>query len=391
MAANQINIPFTFGYPAPNPTAPAVAAFGVGGSLGVNWLAYSFTSQQAKTLTDVWVFQSILNGTPAAADLSCAVQTDSSGSPSGSSATGGGFVTNSVAPAAGVWLHWTFTAVTITAATQFWLVFKNTNANANNNFPSYQWMTNVLSPAWNTVQTTSLYNYSKKQSTNSGSAWTSAVSGIGGFRIGYNDGTYDGLPVSAVGTTSTGSKVFNDGTSSNEAGIKFTSPANATCKLATVSCVPQISAGVGPIKIRVYEGSSTSTCTLKAESETLPAGNVSNNAPLSFHFSSDVTLSPSTVYRVVLADASSTGSSIKYFTNLELTIDSNTPSSLLPCDGTMVKTTTTAGATALNGTPTTAFTDAAIGTLMMTGLALDTNGEFTGGGGAGLSRVFTGF
>ena len=406
MAANQINIPYQFGWPFTSAGSLSFSSLALSAAADATWLAYSFTSQQAKTLTDVWVFAVTITGgngstVPAANDFTCEIQTDSANSPSGTNATGGGAVSMTAAgPVSGTWIRFTFTGVTIAAGTQYWIVLKNPNTTGGSPttiFPTYQWFPSALAPAWSSPSVANAYNYTKKHTTNSGGAWGTTANSIGGWRIAYNDSTYDGIPINGpLGSASTGSKVFNNGTSSQEAGIKFTAPANANGNLFTVSLVVLSNSGVGPVKMRVYEGSSTSTCTLKAESETLAATEIGNSLPVPFHFSADVVLTGGTVYRITLADNSSTGTSAKYFTAQELTLDANTPTSLIPIDGTMVHTVTTAGATALNGNPVSAFTDTAVsagGTLMMMGLGLDTNGEFasTGGSGAGpFSRIFTG-
>jgi len=176
-------------------------------------------------------------------------------------------------------------------------------------------------------------------------------------------------------TSPTDAKCFNNGSASQEYGFAFTSPANAAINVKGVSFVCNQSSAVGPMKYRLYTGASTSACVLAADTNTCTVSQVSGNQQI-LYFANPVTIPPSTVCRLVIADASSTGSSTKYFTPGELAIDSACPAALLPFDGSMVKTTTPSGATAVGNSPVTAFTDSAIGTLMMAALLLDTNGEF---------------
>lgn len=381
--SNQIPIPAILGLP--------FQAGIVGSSLALNgasdatWLAYSFTPGQAKTINSVRAFMSAMNGTLAANDISCEIQTDSSGSPSGSNPTGGGAQAANATPAASTWIEFDGFTASLIAGTQYWIVLKNPSTTAGSPttvYPTWRYFSGLVPQYVSPGITTTPYNWSKRQTTNSGGSWTAVANQIAGWSVTYSDGTYDGLPASSNTSTDSACKCFNNGTSSQEFGTKFTSPANATLDVAGISFTLGASAGVGPFKFRLYTGSSTSACTLLAETETIAVAGVGGTVPNVAHFATTQQIPPSTVCRLVIADASSTGSSSKYFAPNTLTLDSSCPAALLPFDGTMVKTSTTNGASAVGNSPGTAFTDAGIGTLMFVALLLDTNGEFnpTGNG-----------
>lgn len=380
--ANQIRLPLIAGM--------TINTLGIGSStLALNtagtFLAFGFMAEQAKTVNSVRVNLSAIAGSLIASDLTCEIQSDSgSNAPSNATIAGGSAQPANASPVAG-FIQFDGFIATLTAGTQYWLVLKNANGTPGTNTPTYRWFTSVYSgfavPTLiansGTVGGLGTYALTKLQTTNSGTSWGTSASQVAGWTILYSDGTYDGFPISANSPTVTDAKVFNTGAASNEAGIKFTWM-NSAANLKAVWVNAANSAGVGPFKVRVYEGSSTSACTLKAESETFAAAQLQTNLGTGIvaHFSSPVVLNPNQTYRVVLADASSTGSSAKYCTPTELTVDSSCPAALMPFDDTLVKTTTTNGASAIGNSPGTAFTDAAIGQLPTMACFLDTNGEF---------------
>lgn len=384
MANNQIQFPYLLGSPSTSTGIYAASTLALNTAASAGYLAFSFTCESSKTLTNVWVYMSVLTGTLAANDITAEIQTDASGGqPSGTDATGGGAVVCTTTPAVG-WLQFTFTGVTIAAGTVYWLVLKNpatTSGSPTTAYPTYQWWNGVLAPGVTPPQASSgmtlPYTWGKKQSANSGSTWTTTGSTVVGWRIGYSDGSYQGFPLQST-TNLSGTKAFNNGSASIEAGIKFTSPANALLNLRTVSFCMQAVNAAGPVEVKLYIGSSTSTCTLAAVSEGIAYPGTNDLGVWVFHFTPAVVISPSTVCRLVIADTGSTGSTSKYFIITEYLFDTNCPAALLPLDGTLVKTTTTNGTTIVGNSPASAFTDSAIGTLMATGLALESNGEFTG-------------
>jgi hypothetical protein len=394
VTSNQFRNPPSIGLMCGSSGDPTAATLALNAAASAEWLAYSFTTDQVKTITDVWVFMSAMNGTLAANDLSCQIYSNGNFLPNADLSSGG--VVASAVPTAGTWINFTGLSVALSVGATYWIILKNpatTSGSPTTVYPTYQWFAQFSQttyvPAGLGLNQGSFnaHTMCKAQSANSGSTWANLSNNVAGWRIGYSDGTYDGFPVSAATTSPSTSKCFNNGSSSVEYGFKFTSPTNATLNVKGVALFFSMSSGVGPMVIKLYTGSSTSACVLAGTTEGINGTQVSSGGLNNglFFFSSDVVIQPSTVCRVVIADTSSTGTSTKYFTPSIIVVDPNTPTSLIPFDGTMVQTTTPNGTSVVGNSPGTAFTDSSVGTIGFMSLLLDTNGEFAAAGGGSFS------
>lgn len=353
------------------------------------WVAYSFLPDLNKTLNSVRIYASALTGTPTNAnDFTCGIYSDTGAGKPNANISGGSDQSINATPGALGWFQFDGFTAALTAGTLYWIVFKNpntTDASASTIFPTYQHWTGSLT--FNIGGKSNLQTGVRTTSTNSGGAWGSIAAGITpSMSLIFSDTTYYGMPIQTNAADTT--KIFNNGSASIEVGVKLTTPANGQMNIKAVSWyISTATTFVGPAIVKIYAGSSTSACTLLAQSQTVATGNITAVEPAMFYFTSPVTLSANTVYRVVLADTASTGTTSKFLELLNVTFDSAIAglSALTPFNGTMVKTTTPSGTSTPGNSPLTAFTDSSFGEVIPVALFLDTNGEFTstGGGGGG--------
>lgn len=340
------------------------------------WIAFSFVPNAARTINAVRAFLSAVAGTMVAGDLTCEVQTETgTGAPSGSIVTNGGPVNCGATPTSG-WNGWSGLTASLNAQTPYWLVFKNINATQASNFPTFRWVTGAgvqlgQGPKAN------FSGYATLRSANSGSSWTNGANAMGP-RLAYADGSYDGVPVSAV-SNSTG--IY----STNEVGIKFALPAGPKYKVAGLFLSAALPNGTptGTYSLNLWTGA-TSTPTLLATCGAIPNAYALSNGWLLSYFSASQTIDASggAVTVRITAKNSAADSSSNCFRLNELTVDSDASSLAQMPFGSCVKTVTTDG---VNFTDTTTAVYGG-------GLMLDTDGEFAAAtGGVSGARIFSGF
>jgi hypothetical protein len=345
--------------------ANSMLSLALNGAAGATWLALGFVPLANKQVNTVRAYMNLQTGTLQAGDISCDIYSDN-GNPLASLGT---TTTMSAFPGAGNagWCTFTFaSAVTVTSGTQYWAVFKNPNTVSGNStiqYPTWQYGNAATAPS-QIGGTTPSFGWSKKQSTNSGGAWATFVYGSCGYRIGYNDGTYDGFPTQnlAAGTD----KIFGN----TEVGVKFTSPLNANYNVVGVCMNIGKTGAVGSFYYNIYQVSS-----LIASTNSIAGANVGAGSYLPAYFSSPVTLLPNTVYRVTASQGAAGTSSIYCTQNLENFMDGDANSlALLPFSQTGQLMKTIWNGSTFSDTNTSIFPFA---------LLLDTNGEFGSAGGGG--------
>jgi hypothetical protein len=325
------------------------------------WLGYAFVPADSKTLTRVRIYNgSGMVGSPTGANTFCDIYSDSGGAPN-ASLTGGAGATLAANPAASSWIEWTGLSVAVTAGTMSWVVIKSLDAS------------NYIAPVYGNGQTgivqsmgaSASWGWVKKHSTNSGGAWGNTVSDPVGWRIGYSDGSFNGMPVSAI---------FNDTFAvygSNEVGVQFTAPAGAGCNVRGIvfnATFTGAAAGRGALAYRLYDGNGN----LLGTTSGIPAGNIASAAYVPAYFTSPVVLNPGATYRATMTQAGSGDSAHYYLAANAYTWDSDSNSlGLLPMDGTYQYVT-------FNGT---SFSAGASTPVLPFSLLLDTTGEFNPTGG----------
>ena len=349
MAANQRRTPIQIGFAPPSPNggmsnlAPSAAS---------TYLALGFALDQAKTLSKVQVYCSAVAnaGSIGANDLTCDVYSDSGGQP-GSSLQSVNTLTSTIA--ASSWTEFTGFTYSLSAATQYWLVFKNANGAPGTNYPTYQWGGSNTTP---TVVNggSSHWGWAKYQY--NGTSWTSPAISVCGYRLQFSDGTYDGFPVQSL---SAGTDKVYGGTpgSGNEVGMQFTVPSGAKWNVRGLSFYVNISGTpTGNLLCRLYQNG-----TLTATALGIPASNaaISGASYSPAYFASTVTLNPGDAVVCTIANSATDNSSNAYIMGDEYRFasDANTQA-LMPFEGTLQKAVTSSGGGA--STPSFTFTPTSI-------------------------------
>lgn len=321
----------------------------------------------ARSLNSARVYISAVNGTLGTTDCTADIYSDNGGQP-GSSL---GSVSLGSAPSAPGWVTFSFgTSIALSADTQYWLVLKNANGTAGTNFPTYQWGTSNTG-----IQTTcgfpGVTGWQKCSSGNSGGSWASFQNVPCGYRLGFADGTYLGLPVQNISNSA--DLVYG----TRESGVKFTSPANATLSVSGISFwIKRTGSTAGNLRYRVYFGA---TPVLQGTTNNVAAGQVNSASQYQvLHFASPLSIPAGTVVRVTMGVVSGGDSSDYYSDFSEYTLDSNASSlALSGFLGTLQKT-------YFDGTT---WTDTAAAVHPFT-LLLNTDGEFvSSGGGSSFSWI----
>lgn len=389
MAASQSKFPslvagFWSTYLA-NPQSQALGA-------AATWLAMQFVAEQARTLSSARLFLSAKTGTPAASELTCELYSDSSGNPGSSLESR---PADSV-PAANNWVQWSSFTTALAAGTPYWLVFKNGNASPASNFPTYQWCGTSsagffagglggVSNGGYGGQSAPLYGWNKLHSTTSGASWVTAHFGVAGLRVGYSDGTYDGLPLQNSTRPSSGASA-DRATGKQEAGVAFSLPAGAKYNVRGVWMPACKFGSPGSLRFKLYNGTA-----LLGTTNDIPAASVVTSIGDGYRalFPSAVQIDPSamTTLRLTMCDANAADASTAGYNGLLFTFDADGPSMLLkPLDGTCKKTVTADG----TASPP-AFTDTNTDVLAFALLMDSVSGELSpSGGGSSSARVIGG-
>ncbi len=333
-----------------------------------NWLALSFVADSARTLATIRAYLITVTGTLGASDITCDLydSTGTGGAPGSSIETGK--LPSTTITALG-WYTFTGFSTVLVAGQQYWLVFKNVNGTPASNFCTFNAVSATAPFVIGSSQARQGWGFAT--STNSGSTWA-LTTGRMSFRIGYADGSFDGLPTSSTAASAVGNGVY----ATRELGMKFTTPNNGVLNvrgiamfLATITGTP-----TNGLRFGLWTGS---TPTNQGYTLTIPQTASVGNQWIVGYFDPSVnggiiTLQPGTITRATLATSGSDASTKRYnLTEVIWDTDSNSVI-LLPFEGTCTKT-------YYNGST---WTDSALGTSMFGfALLLDTAGEF----GAGVS------
>ncbi len=239
---------------APNATAPSVSTLQL--NAAGTWLAIGFVAKRPGTvhLSNVWIFATAKTGTLATTDLTCDLYSDANGIPNASIESR---ATVTPAAAASTWLE--FTGFTSTSAlvqnTQYWLVFKNVNGTPASNNITYG-----FGGAGSANGNMAAYWGSQKVgTTDSGTTWaTSPILNIVGYRLDFDDGTFQGQAISAVATDAT--KV--NGTT--KLGFYTVTPANATLNVSGMSLMfRKVGAPAGNAVLELFNNTAQiATCSI---------------------------------------------------------------------------------------------------------------------------------
>jgi len=346
------------------------------------WLAYSFVPDQAKTLSEVSIYlAAIANpGSMATTDLTADIYSSVNGAPGTSLASQN---VPSVPTVAG-WVRWTGFSLSLSAGVQYWIVLKNNNAAPATNFPTYQWInqgTSAVTGQGAPLGTTStiagvppLFGWSRVLTTNSGTAWTASLTpAVMGIRLGYNDATYDGVPISSYVRPSA-AVAADRATGKQGVGAKFNVPANARFNVRGAWMLLARNSTPGAMAFKLYQGT-----TLLGTSNPIASADITGTAGdiICTYFPSAVTISSANnPHRLLLIDTATGDATTAYVGTAVAVWDADSNSTpLTPMNGTLQETRTTDYTAA----PPT-FTDVA-NNVVPFGLFLDTAGEFAAAGG----------
>lgn len=336
------------------------------------WLAISFIANDAKTLSTIRAYVVALAGTLGANDITCDLydSTGTNGAPGSAIETGK--VPTATITGAG-WYTFTGFSTALTANQQYWLVFKNVNGTPASNYCNMRSVTNLRMP-YLLGSSAARFNWARAASVNSGSTWSIAT-GSPCIRIGYGDGSFDGMPLSNVAAAGSGDGIYG----SNESGVKFTSPANAYLNARGVAFLFNGKTGspAGLPRFGLWTGSSPVN---QGYTTDLLSTSITGAQAVKAYFASTITINPNTVCRLTCGEDTNSDTSSNRYNLDEFIWDTDSNSELLlPWDGTCVKT-------YYNGS---SWTDTA-GSIFGHALILDTSGEFASGGGSGGGIIFGG-
>ena len=209
--------------------------------------------------------------------------------------------------------------------------------------------------------------WSTGSSTNSGGTWTianAATGAISGLRVGYADGTFDGIPIAISAAALVADGVY----STNESGTKFTSPSGVTLNVRGLAMFQGLKTGspTGTPRLGLWTGTTPVNQGYATPNSAVLSGGTAQwvNA----YFAALVVIPPNTVCRVTMGETTQSDASGNRWNNTQFFTDTDSNSlPLLPMNGTCQKT-------YFNGST---WADAA-GSMFPFALLLDTAGEFTG-------------
>ncbi len=310
------------GWPA---TGNGTSTFALSAALGASWLAMSFVPSKTKQLSTVRAFISALSGTLAGTDITADIYdaTGASGAPVNQLESG---KTPTATITASNWYTWSGFTKQYTGTTMYNVIFKNVNGTPTTNFCTFKGCGAFSGGPANLLigSSSNEQSYRWFTSTNSGGTWASG-SQINALRIGYTDGSFEGMTVS---TNQNSDAVYQ----ARESGVKFTY-SGAPLRVAGIG-MQQVGANGTPTGIPRYglwQGNQVSY--------TSYGGTTTAGLMYPMYFASPVILFPGTV-RITLSDTlSNSDSAANSYRLNEFIWDTDSNSlSLLPWQGTAQKT-----------------------------------------------------
>lgn len=310
-------------------TANALNAAPTGASGKQN--AFSFIPDATKTINLVRIRIHSIVGSLAATDVSLEIQADDgSGHPSGTSL--GSTTTVSPALAALTWSEFSGLSVSLTGGRQYWAVIKNNNGTPASNYPQ------IRAPQANLQSLMSLggvgtnvYSWGISTTADGGTTWSHSSQSGGVFRIGYSDGSYDGIPIQSAGADTT-NKIY----STNYNGLKLTLPGTSSLSYNIVGLamiITKTGSPAGSVVLNLYNNTTLLASTLSLSVSGQTTGNW-----VWGYFSATQSVAGGTVLRIVASDSAADSSSAAYEV-YQVVWDSDASSTpLIPLGGNIVQT-----------------------------------------------------
>ena len=344
MSVNACTSPLRLGYAAAAALTAATTQLNAAPSSKL--LAIGFIPTASKTVNKVRVFVSaVTTGGNAPSALQADVYSDTGGSTGQPNASLGSTqtITGGIPSAAG-WIEFTGLSVAVTAGTQYWSVLSNQDASPATKNVTYRYCTGAIGAPL--AGASSAPFNGPVALTYNGTTWSLVGVGAAMPRIGYSDGSYDGLPFSNTGAGTNKAFGTTSGGSSNQVGVRFTTPSNATLNALGVAMqVCKIGSPTGFPVFQLYNNAGTLLAATPSITVGTPTTSTSNSDWLYGQFSTlPAGIAGGTSLNVMLADSAADSSANCYRLNNEITFDTDGNSTpLLPFNGTLIEVTTANG------------------------------------------------
>lgn len=312
-----------------NPAASTLTPGTFALNLAANWNAFSFVADSARTIDNARLNFSAVNGTLGGSDITLDLYaSDGTSSSPGTVIESGKLPTAAISAA--TWFTFTGFNTVATPGQQYWFVLKNVNGTpATNNCTSRYTGTYTNAPFGSTAR----QSWAQAASANSGSTW-SVTNGRSALRVGYADGTFDGIPIHNAQAALIGDGIY----ATRESGNIFTMYGNLRPNVIGIAMTAATKTGspTGAQRFGLWTGSTPS---LQAYTNSLPTTAGTTNQWLYSYFSSTVVIEPGTVCRVTQGETAQADASGNRFNNYENFFDSQSDSAaLMSFNGTLQKT-----------------------------------------------------
>lgn len=298
----------------------------------------AFGAGVPKSLNSVRFFAtSVANpGSLATSDLTCSLYSDLNGSPN--TLLEGPVSCVAVPAGNSTWVDWTGFTTTLTAGQMYWLVWKNANGTPATNNVTYRTGNNgTYVGVGQCVGSTTYGSGVVKNTTNSGTSWNQVAYSSCGWRVGYSDGSYDGMPVNNIGQLGASSIAFGK----QEIGVRFTSPPVVLNVAGLGMAVIKNGSPAGNLRLRLYTGSGANIV-LRGTTSVIAAANVGSASGFMYsaYFPSVVPVAANSNCYVMIGDDNAADTSGNGYNSLDYTVN-NDPNSLalLPFGGTYYRST----------------------------------------------------
>lgn len=299
------------------------AADGDSDGYGDDWLAFSFVAPPSgPVINKIKVYASAVAGT--LTELSCSIWSDNAGVPGSQLAES---TTVTALPTGAAWVEFVGFTYDTTGGTLYWIVLRNKTATPASNTITFRFGT-ISVPYY--MSTSGAWGHMAKASADGGATWAGMTVryGVLGWRIEYADGFQGGALHNRL-TGGTADAVYDK----REQGALFTTPATGNFVVCGVAAfMHKQGTPTRALRFRLYQG-----VTLVATTGVIPVANVTASYELFAFFSTAVTLTTNTAYRVVASvayEGSGDGDTNNYFRVVTMAIEDDANSrALMPLRG----------------------------------------------------------
>ena len=267
-----------------------------------SWHAWGITGRGV-ALNKVMTYSSVVTGTLLASEITMELYSanTSDGKPNASIE---GPISCDTAPSGAGWHQWSGFTTTLTSGLQYYLVIKNVNATPASNYVTIRIAREYIYPIYQAGANNDGMN--RYTSSDGGSSWSNAYTGIAGMRFEFAGPTYRGIPVWSLDNLGVSYGVY----STRESGAKITSPANAIVKAIGVWVQAGAISGspTGEPRLGLRVGADAAVYTHNINRVAMGTANIVRG-----YFSSAKSIPASSVCRITLGEtANSDASTARY-------------------------------------------------------------------------------